>query len=515
MPRTGTMKDGLHLMQHILKDVSHDVGTQTFDIESETNKSNDDGDASSTSKAHSFTKGYVPNINLTTARSSQSPKFKSSFRLFIVPEGDGVDESSGLKLSLEDSNSFRFSVTRSSNDECFETATSNYICRKPPWKFEDTRTPNVLNRVGKRKDKNLRSTPSVNRDNFATDHQLIHSTNPSVVAWLKMKNFEDKQKRKQRRREKKELRRAERVEAEKKKEREEESKKRFTQWLVVKRREAKRTWREANAKIMVNPLETKQEVQNEDTPPPNYTVVPSFKGSPALDESLETLTVEEAGKTVTPKNLNGCRDKTLKTQDKIKRPRTSGSVRRRTSTIREHAGIEVRPNTASRRQGVESGTKDGEGSRRITFEDWMERKRRESKEKAKQRKQESVDEALADGILKVARKRVENILQGKKNVETGIPKWRAKNRVGSLCGDTSPSTRRQYVLAPDLLGNETCPNTQNVRNGSRNKAWVNDAAKDNHGAPKEVKATQQLCESLKLDSSEIEFTAKNTNTEVS
>ena len=327
--------------------------------------------------------------------------------------------------------------------------------------------------------------------------------------------------------------------------------------MIAKKKEARRVWREKRARKRVDTVENEDTIRKDNDPPPNYTVVPTFKGvqawvggeevslnngktSKRLQAQLKTYNPEQSPNDNAAENdpsdqasldkdngehynkrpatahsrllsVNGGNSKLSKrnTQEKWpkqesnynKRPGTSGGLpTSSTDTMvdKEIKGItheawvvqkreeekSKRPTTAhASHLNFEDGQKPTKKS--ITFEAWKVQKRQESKEKAKLKKREVVDDTLTEAIIKTARKRAENSCKEKRRLDTGMPKWQARNRVRTSGAEKNASisnTPHSKYAVIQLVGN----------------------AQDNHETQeagtqaKEVAAIRKSFENLKL-----------------
>jgi hypothetical protein len=541
---------GLPVLQAIINDGSCDVSTQTI----------------STSVMNPADNQQNQGVNLKEIfHRNNSRAKKSSFRLFIVPDDHNSGNDSGVRLSLDqeqpaiNSQSLCFSVISS---ECFEKNKST----KPLHDSKQTETIQSRNtfKRSERSRKGTASTVSLENGNndTMTDHQLVHSTNPSVLAWLKVKNFEEREKRRRKKQEKKELRRHAHEEAERRQKRIEENEKQFAQWLIAKKKEARRAWRETRAKKRVGTVENESTVRKDSDPPPNYTAVPTFNGAQVWanntnsrstdDSELETSNVlkHQYDITTEPSRLFSAQLKTQEQQStngtilennqesnqvrlrkdndgkNNKRPATADSSKlssRKTKDIwPEQESKGKRPSTSGGRLTCNTNTmvdkqisyeawmvqkrKEQKSKRRtttnasdpshkdgkklgvknpITFEAWNAKKRQEIRENAKLKKREIVDDALTEAILKMGRKRVENSYKEKRHLDTGMPKWQARNRVNSSTEEKNASiSKTSHNTYAVIIGNEI--DNHNTRE------------KGTHAA-KEISMVRTSCENLKLD----------------
>lgn len=547
----------LTLLQAISESVNCDVSTQTV------NRSSDSSTKSS------------PAIDTGISHRPSKRSKKSSFRIFIVPDDpeDGAFQDAGIRLSFdeeqlrENAQSLRFSVISNMWSEEKETLKSrNQNIER------NKRSKNSFKRdENSKKSRNTASPASIENTNRNTniDHQLVHSSNPSVLAWLRLKNFEEREKQRLKKKARKELRRNAYDEAEKKQKRIEESEKLYAQWLTAKKQEARRARREKRVWKIEDIAQKGGAVGKDNDPPPNYTIVPTFKGGQAWAVGEEVSL--RGGKTI----MNKCRNSTdneLAFSDSVKyqantteprvleaQPKTddqepsNGNVMKNTSLDQaclNRGNREIydkrpattrllsisgkgnklskkntqegwferenfkRPNTSAGRPRSNTEIKGTthevwvaqkrreQKSKRpsvapascvdcvkkpykksITFEAWNVQKVQEIKAKKKDKKRQKVDDALTETILKKGRKRVENSYKEKRQLDTGMPRWRAKNRVWSRgekkSASISGTSPKKYEVI-QLLRNEN-----------------DEQEKDKH--LDEVAAIQKFCEDLTLD----------------
>mgnify|MGYP002803380603 CR=1 FL=1 len=560
----------LSVLQAIIDDGSCDVSTQTLS-RSVTQLTADDR--------------QYQEVNLKGILYRPSSKSKkSSFRLFIVPDDSGNSDTfhdSNLRLSLDqeqlgiNSQSLRFSIT---SNECDVENESTEPLRNSKDIKTDQRRRNTFKRSERIRKDTVSSVGLEKGNSDATiDHQLMRSTNPSVLAWLKVKNFEEREKRRRKKQEKKELRRHAYEEAEKRQKRIEESEKQFTQWLIAKKKEARCVWKAARTRKRLAAVENESTVRKDNDPPPNYTAVPTFNGAQALvggdvsvhigsisintnrkstaDNELETgntykhendITTESsqliqttaqeqsANGIILERNhesdqvrlhkdnnhnkrpvtadsrllsVNGINSKfsSRKTEEewpdkksKHKRPNTSGGCLTRNANTMGNKEIKAevtyetwmvqkRKEQKSKRTSTQASDPNLKDSKKpikksITFEAWKAQKQQEIKENAKLKKRQIVDDALTDAILKMGRKRVENLCKEKRRLDTGMPKWQARNRV-----ESRPSTGEQNASNSNA-SHSRCTVIQFLGNEH-----------DNHNTPKtgtlakEVSAIRKSC----------------------
>ena len=521
----------LTVLRTIIDEGSCDASTQTINLGSE---------GHFTRFTSSDDKPYE-GINERAHRPHSKSK-KSSFRLLIVPadpNSDALNDSS-LRLSFDEehkSGGQSFRVLVASNEWNGKNEATE------PWHDCKNMEKNPSRNTFKRKEcfsKN-RGTPSpvslekCNGDP-RIDHQLMNSRNTSVLAWLRLKNFEEREKRRRKKQEKKELKRHAYEEAEKRQKRIKESEKRFAQWLTAKKKESRCAWKEKCARKRVDTVEEKEATSKDTDPPLNYTVIPTFKGPQAWAEaeevsvdnrttskntdtkngdvngyetgdvlnSLDDITesnqflqapLETGNKQTSQGNIAITAKKDLSKQARFDRDNSKNYNRRATAGIRllsvrstngskrlkrntqenwqEMEGSHKNPSTVGKKmtshadsmvdkkigitheawviqkrkeQKLKSPTSantshlqfntDKEHSRKsITFEAWMAQKQKEHKERAKQKKREVVDEALTEAIMKMATRRMENSSKAKRELDTGMPRWRARNRVKSASAE--------------------------------------------------------------------------------
>ena len=387
-----------------------------------------------------------------------------------------------------------------------------------------------------------RGTPSLVslgkcNDDPRVDHQLMNSRNTSVLAWLRLKNFEEREKRRRKKQEKKELKQHAHEEAEKRQKRIQESEKRFAQWLTAKKKEARRALKEKYARKRVDAAEKQDTTSMRDNDPPlNYTVVPTFKGVQAWAEAdevslniattrenknrknavnertvkryatgdlnpqdditksnqlLKTLletgnkehtnqgniaaTAEEnlseqagfdkdngknrssataGSRLLSVRSRNGSKRSKINTQGKSQEMednhKSSSTLGKRmtsnTDTVvdkqtgithelwKVHKGKEQKFKRPKSADASHLGLKNDD-RKSITFDAWMTQKKQESKERAKQKKREVVDDSLTEAIMKRATRRIENSYKQKRELDTGMPRWRARNRAKSAGGE--------------------------------------------------------------------------------
>ena len=577
LQKENTENKELSVLQAIIDDGRCDVSTQTAN-RSVTQLTADD-------------KQYQEvNLKGNILYRPSSKSKKSSFRLFIVPDDSGNSDTfhdSNLRISLDqeqlgiNSQSLRFSIT---SNECDVENESTEPLRNSKDIKTDQRRRNTFKRSERtRKDTVLSVGLEKGNIDATIDHQLMHSTNPSVLAWLKIKNFEEREKRRRKKREKKELRRHAYEEAEKRQKRIEESEKQFAQWLTAKKKEARCVWKAARARKRVAAVENESTVRKDNDPPPNYTAVPTFNGAQALvggdvslhigsvsnntnrrstaDNELKTGNIYKHENDITSESsqliqnttqeqstngiilesnhesdqvrlykdnsnhnkrpvtansrllsANGINSKFSmpKTQQewpdkksKYKRPSTSdGCLTRKTNTMGnkeikaeityEAWMVQKRKEQKSKRPSTHASDPNLKDSRKsikksITFEAWKAQKRHEIKEKAKLKKREIVDDALNDAILKMGKKRVENLCKEKRKLDTGMPKWQARNRV-----ESRPSTGEKNASNSNA-SHSRCTVIQLLENEHDNH---NTQKTGTHA--KEVAAIRKSCENFGL-----------------
>lgn len=502
-----------------------DVGTQTIDKNFKKSVRRCEGTA-------------VQRANGHVLHSSSKRGRKSSFRLFLLQDDPGNKKfhDPGIRFSLDgrsgkNGESLSFSVVASEVDgrRTIETWPDSKNPGNNKRRYRNTFKQSELS---KHSITGSMSSLKFDRDNSAgtIDHQLNNSSNPSILAWLRLKNFEEREKRRLREREKKELRRLAYAEAERRQKRIEESEKYFAQWLSSKKKEARRAWREKRARSKVDTVESEDTItRHSEYAPPNYTAVPTFKGVQAWTEeeisfdtdrteSSKNETNEHLRNEVVAENVLQTKKQTVKptsllqthlnadtqqistnrnmadnnTSEQVKLDKVSENYVKRPVTAdhgfissgesncakrnkqKKHSEQESnirRPSTSGVRLKDSTDTKldkgvnnritfeewiahkkqkrtskrtppannvshrNIEGGRKstinksITFEAWKEQKRQETKQNVKKNKQEVVDDSLTEAIIKIARKRVENSRNEKRQLDTGMPKWRSRNRV--------------------------------------------------------------------------------------
>lgn len=533
----------LTVLRTIIDEVSCDASTQTINLRSEGHftrfTSTDDKPSEINKRAHG----------------PHSKSKKSSFRLLIVPDdpdSEALNDSS-LRLSFDEehhkssSQSLRVLVASTEWNEKNEAIEFRHDCKN----MEKNKSRNTFKQkecLSKNRDTSAPVSLEKCNGNPRIDHQLRNSRNTSVLAWLRLKNFEEREKRRCKKQEKKELRRHAYEEAEKRQKHIKESEKRFAQWLTAKKKESRRAWKEKYARKRVDTVKKEEATSKDNDPPLNYTVVPTFKGLQAWAEAEEVSrnigTTSENTNTKSIVNVRATKNGSvnryetgdvLSSQDDItepsqfskaaletgskeqtrqgniaitteknlskqarfditngksnNRPATAGSrllsapstngsrrLRRNTQeNWQEMEGNHKIPSTSGNRMTSHTDTMDdkkigmtheawvvqkrkeqklkrptsadtshlefktdeGHNRKSITFEAWMAQKQEERKERAKQKKREVVDEALTEAIMKMATRRMENSSKEKRELDTGIPRWRARNRAKSAGAEKS------------------------------------------------------------------------------
>ena len=399
--------------------------------------------------------GWYP-VKFSTACKNKSCQTKlSSFPLFPVPEetmwiSDGDD---GPKVTR---------VPRAKR-------------KKQQSKVKDSkRSEDHGEKNGRRAESPSRSqlkNPDGTRKDFGSEHQLKHSSNPALLAWIHRKNILARKKHREERRERRAKRLVLEEESRLKSERLIESGVKVKQWFKSKRRQ---TWKSSRSKIAPEEVPATLGRDRPSTvPPPGYKVVKSFrctenesskgvgktlreapnKASPLREQNVSTQNHESTR--AFESNTKTARLISVKPEDKgigsagYQRPKSSISTssQKASDASPRHNMSTARPRTARERMEKYSRAKSGNENQSpskmqsMSYDEWLRFKREADKKQNIQKKRELIDSHLEAVIAELGKQRVQRILSPRKEIDTGL-KNSSQSLEKSGSQPTGPKSKR-------------------------------------------------------------------------
>ncbi|CAC5375075.1 unnamed protein product [Mytilus coruscus] len=320
-------------------------------------------------------------------------------------------------------------------------------------------------------------------------HHIKASKNPDLIKWLKQKDKDHRKKEKEERKKKREEREKLVLEANEKFERRLESQKIVKKWISEKEKDYKKYLKEK--KRQERELEMQERIRIELSSPTRGITVRSQTApsqwkqkngnSPykTKNEKISGEAIDVTGSTAqTVQDQLGTSSEHLKfdlndqkSHDPL--PPTSKFMYKRPVAGKIKLNMRNRPmsaqpklqSTRTEKEHWQSAKDESDRNLRMTYDDWINTKRKEDKEKRKQEKirQKEVlsksDPEIAKIVPEVAKKRIHTMLNERKSIDTGIKRYDVSaNRSfggGSFDGSKSPkppSKTHSYKLADDRPG---------------------------------------------------------------
>lgn len=324
------------------------------------------------------------------------------------------------------------------------------------------------------------------RSNEPEIHHIKASKNPDLIKWLKQKDKDHRKKEKEERKKKREEREKLVLEANEKFERRLESQKIVKKWISEKEKDYRKTLKEK--KQHEKELELQEKIRIELSSPTRGITVraqtaPSQWKQKSPRHSYKTKKNGEATDNTdstaqTVQDQLGTSSEHLKfdlndqkSHDPL--PPTSKFMYKRPVAGKIKLNMRNRPmsaqpklqSTHTEKEHWQSAKDESDKNLRLTYDDWVNTKRKEDKEKRKQEKirQKEVlsksDPEIAKLVPEVAKKRIHTMLNERKSIDTGIKRYDATaNRSfggGSFDGSKSPkppSKAHSYKMADDRPG---------------------------------------------------------------
>lgn len=286
-------------------------------------------------------------------------------------------------------------------------------------------------------------------EELCTEHQLKHSKNPVLLAWLHRKNKLSKQKKRAERREKKAKRSALLEEKRLREERIVESEKKVKEWMEMKRRQIARTWSKLrrvskaiksddNNKIAA--AENQVEALGKQIPA-NYRVIRSFqyqfdsedarstanKVTPALNQDHSNCVPRN-----TKSSLNSAKAQSSEIQERVGNAK---SVRPKTAVMRPKTAVPT-----GRKNDLQVAVEDIQNEKEqtpkmqaMTYDEWLKYKRKENRKQKLEQKRETADSHLEKVISELGKERLRKLRESKKQVDSGLKNFKQRpNSTGNI-----------------------------------------------------------------------------------
>ena len=271
-------------------------------------------------------------------------------------------------------------------------------------------TPSQVSSMGSKGGSSPRSMAGLNK----TDNHIKDSGNPKLLRWLKEKDKEHRKKAKEERRQKREEREKTVLEANEKFEKRLEAQKIYKKWVDEKNKEIAKQEKQKRKEVkqFLKAQEEKEKSTDISIRPKS---APLNRRDPAGGIRVEGNSSTNVNVKTTP---HPPASKFI-----YKRP-VAGRIKLK---ISDKEPEKARPQSAN--VGNVSNGEDTARRQRMSYDDWISRKRRDDQKKKnliERRKREEMsksDPELSKIIPNIAKKRIHNILEGKKRVDSGFKEY--------------------------------------------------------------------------------------------
>lgn len=345
------------------------------------------------------------------------------------------------------------------------------------------------------------------RMNVPELHHLKDSNNPDLLKWLKQKNKEHRKKEKEERKKRREEREKLVLEANEKFEQRLESQKFVEKWRVKKEKEYRKTMKEKrkeerelalqqNIKMELS-LPGKSMTVRPQTAPPEWkrkTETSPFKTKKEkVKEENNEKKVNNVRKAQTVQDQLGTSSEHLKfdlddqkNHDPL--PPTSKFIYKRPVAGKIKLNMRNRPmsaqpklQTSNREQSEDlhwqTATEEHTRNTRMSYDDWINTKRKQDQGKRKQEKFRQKEELSKSDpemdklVPDIAKKRIHTIMNERKSIDTGIKCYdKSVNQSfggGSYDGSKSPKRTHSYKLGDDRPGTAKDKTVESLKVGGK------------------------------------------------
>ncbi|XP_012946712.1 trichohyalin [Aplysia californica] len=248
-----------------------------------------------------------------------------------------------------------------------------------------------------------------------SDTHLKNSSNPALRKWLKQKDKEHRRQKAEERKKKREERTQKQMQENKKQEHLEKAEQRVKEWMSKKRREAYRQAKEDRRRRRAEAEEEEKRRQMQ----PDYSNI--FRARSA--ERPKTDDGEQTGGALSGGEGSVAPAEPPKSKFVYKRP-VSGRVR--LMKLQQERKEDARRSEKEKRETEKKMEEEKAKKMRMSYDQWLLRKREENyakrQESARQKAMARSDPELERIVPEVARRRIDNIKNGRKRVDTGIRK---------------------------------------------------------------------------------------------
>ena len=317
-------------------------------------------------------------------------------------------------------------------------------------------TPSQVSSMGSKGGSSPRSMAGLNK----TDNHIKDSGNPKLLRWLKEKDKEHRKKAKEERRQKREEREKTVLEANEKFEKRLEAQKIYKKWVDEKNKEIAKQEKQKRKEVKQF-LKAQEEKEKSTEISIRPKSAPLNRRDPAGGIRVEGNSSTNVNVKTTP---HPPASKFI-----YKRP-VAGRIKLK---ISDKEPEKARPQSAH--AGNVSNGEDTARRQRMSYDDWISRKRRDDQKKKnliERRKREEMsksDPELSKIIPNIAKKRIHNILEGKKRVDSGFKEYdkEANEKFGGADFNGTSETESQEVRYSYRLDSPTRSSSSMGSNSAR------------------------------------------------
>lgn len=340
------------------------------------------------------------------------------------------------------------------------------------------------------------------RMNVPELHHLKDSNNPDLLKWLKQKDKEHRRKEKEERKKRREEREKLVLEANEKFEQRMESQKFVEKWRVEKEKEYRKTMKEKRKEEKV--LALQQKIKMELSLPGKSMTVRPQTAPPEWKRKTETKPIK-TDKENNVKKVNNVR-KAQTVQDQLGTssehlkfdlddqkshdplPPTSKFIYKRPVAGKIKLNMRNRPmsaqpklQTSNKEQSEDlhwqTATEEHSRNTRMSYDDWVNTKRKQDQDKRKQEKFRQKEELSKSDpemdklVPDIAKKRIHTMMNERKSIDTGIKRYdKSVNQSfggGSYDGSKSPKRTHSYKLGDDRPGTAKDKTVESLKVGGK------------------------------------------------
>lgn len=414
-PKSKPTKVNFVLLKQILDDESIEItDSEEPETNSKENQNNRDRKSARKSKREEDSCGPIGTYPVTFSKRCKSKSCQtrlSAFPLFSVPADTEW-------ISEEEENTYTKKEKRKSTEKKKITRK-----RRNSSNEEKKKEKEAMEKIPE-KTKNADGT----RKDFHSEHQLKDTKNPIIQAWIQSKNKLSRKTRKEERKEKRAQRAAIEEEERLKMERYEASEKKVREWFKVKRKEARKLWRQNHPRV--SPFDMVLDDKTEASPPsPEYKVFKTFKQNHSSskprtfkDSNADSASVFSSSQAEDIVHVHGKIEESnlgskSSTNSLPQRPKTASYSRPIEKTKK------LRPKTAepaAKEEEKESNDNPSKQMKSLSYDEWLKSKRELEKKRVIERRRELIDSHLDAVISKLGKQRVDNIMSSRKHIDTGL-----------------------------------------------------------------------------------------------